>query len=46
MDQPVLSLRKIGKTFPGVRALNGVSIDFYKGEVHGIVGENGAGNPR
>ena len=43
MDQPVLSLRKIGKTFPGVRALNGVSIDFYKGEVHGIVGENGAG---
>ena len=43
MDQPVLSLRHIGKSFPGVRALDDVSVDFYKGEVHAIVGENGAG---
>lgn len=43
MRQPVLSLRHIGKSFPGVRALDDVSIDFCVGEVHGIVGENGAG---
>ncbi|MEG1524791.1 MAG: sugar ABC transporter ATP-binding protein [Clostridia bacterium] len=39
----VLSLQGIGKSFPGVRALDGVSVDFYEGEVHSIVGENGAG---
>ena len=40
---PVLSLRDIVKYFPGVVALNKVSIDFYPGEVHALVGENGAG---
>lgn len=39
----VLSLRDITKSFPGVRALDNVSLDFYEGEVHSIVGENGAG---
>lgn len=43
MAESILSLRHIGKTFPGVRALDDVSVDFLKGEVHGIVGENGAG---
>ena len=43
MEQTVLSLKNISKAFPGVRALNGVTIDFYRGEVHGIVGGNGAG---
>lgn len=43
MEQIVLSLKQIGKSFPGVKALNDVSIDFFKGEVHGIVGGNGAG---
>ncbi len=37
------SLRNIGKTFPGVRALHDVSIDIADGEVLGLVGENGAG---
>jgi ribose transport system ATP-binding protein len=41
--KPVLSLKDIVKLFPGVVALNNVSMDFYPGEVHAIVGENGAG---
>jgi ribose transport system ATP-binding protein len=41
--QIVLSLRNITKTFPGVRALDGITLDFYAGEVHSICGENGAG---
>ena len=39
----VLSLRGITKTFPGVKALDNISLDFYEGEVHSICGENGAG---
>jgi ribose transport system ATP-binding protein len=31
------------KRFPGVTALDSVSIDFHGGEVHAVVGENGAG---
>ena len=41
--KPVLSLRDIRKVFPGVVALDNVSMDFYPGEVHALVGENGAG---
>ncbi|SOD96246.1 monosaccharide ABC transporter ATP-binding protein, CUT2 family [Caenispirillum bisanense] len=40
---PVLSLRGIVKCFPGVRALDGVSLDVRPGEVHVLLGENGAG---
>ncbi len=39
----VLSLKHISKTYPGVKALDDVSISFEKGEVHALVGENGAG---
>jgi len=39
----VLSLEKITKRYPGVLALNNVSIDFLEGEVHALLGENGAG---
>lgn len=40
---PVLSLRGIVKTFPGVRALDGVQLDLYPGQVTALIGENGAG---
>ena len=39
----LLSLKNITKEYPGVRALDNVSISFEKGEVHALIGENGAG---
>lgn len=39
----VLQLRGISKFFPGVRALNAVSLEINRGEVHALCGENGAG---
>jgi ribose transport system ATP-binding protein len=44
MSQEVaLSLKNITKRYPGVVAIDNLSISFYKGEVHALVGENGAG---
>lgn len=40
---PFLSLSGVGKTYPGVVALEGLSMDIVPGEVIGLVGENGAG---
>ncbi|HUX38838.1 MAG TPA: sugar ABC transporter ATP-binding protein [Rectinemataceae bacterium] len=36
-------MSNISKTFPGVRALQGISLDLNEGEVHCLCGENGAG---
>ena len=43
MGKTILELRNITKVYPGVVALNNVSLSFSEGEVHAIVGENGAG---
>ncbi|MBN9346935.1 MAG: sugar ABC transporter ATP-binding protein, partial [Devosia sp.] len=42
-DTPVIEMRNISKSFPGVRALHDVSFSCARGEVHALVGENGAG---
>src|SRR3981081_1229344 len=43
MNAPLLEMKRITKTFPGVKALDGVSLDLNKSEIHALVGENGAG---
>ena len=43
MPEEFLELRNIGKTYPGVTALAGVSLSVKPGEVVGLIGENGAG---
>ena len=43
MAAPLLEVRKLVKSFPGVRALRGVSISLGRGEVLAVIGENGAG---
>ncbi len=42
-SDPILQLRGVGKRFPGVRALQGVSLEIERGEAHVLLGENGAG---
>ena len=39
----ILEMRNICKTFPGVRALQGVDFTLCEGEIHALMGENGAG---
>jgi ABC-type sugar transport system ATPase subunit len=41
--QPMVEVQHISKRFPGVFALDDVSLQFFPGETHAVVGENGAG---
>jgi putative multiple sugar transport system ATP-binding protein len=43
MDDFILEMRSITKTFPGVKALENVSLSVRRGQIHAICGENGAG---
>lgn len=43
MNNLVLEMKNISKEFPGVKALDQVSLDLYEGEVLALLGENGAG---
>ena len=43
MGAPLLEVRDLVKSFPGVRALKGVSLSLDRGEVLAVIGENGAG---
>ena len=40
---PVLEMIGISKAFPGVKALNRVNFRLMPGEVHAVMGQNGAG---
>jgi putative multiple sugar transport system ATP-binding protein len=43
MENIILEMRSITKTFPGVKALDSVNLKVRAGEIHALVGENGAG---
>jgi len=43
LAEPLILVRNLNKSFPGVHALKDVKFDLYPGEVHTLVGENGAG---
>ena len=42
-DSTLLEMKNISKEFPGVKALDGVSLKLRRGTVHALMGENGAG---
>ena len=44
MVSPILSIQNLSKRFGAVIASEDVSIDLYHGEIHGLIGPNGAGN--
>ena len=39
----MLEVREVSKSFPGVKALQDISVQFEDGEIHALLGENGAG---
>ena len=43
MSQALVEIRNITKQFPGVTALQGISFTIREGEIHALIGENGAG---
>src|SRR3954468_19563067 len=43
MNAPLISVQRLCKNFPGVRALHNIRFELLPGEVHAVMGENGAG---
>src|SRR5512138_3440978 len=43
IDDCILTIKGVSKTFPGVNALENVEFTLKRGEIHALVGENGAG---
>ena len=43
INDVILEMKNVSKEFPGVKALSNVSLKFFRGETHALVGENGAG---
>ncbi|WP_022868829.1 sugar ABC transporter ATP-binding protein [Schaalia vaccimaxillae] len=43
MEAPLISVKKISKSFAGVQALKSIDLDIYPGEIHCLAGENGCG---
>jgi len=43
MDAPVVQMKGISKSFPGVAANDNVDFELNRGEIHALLGENGAG---
>ncbi|NLC79288.1 MAG: ATP-binding cassette domain-containing protein, partial [Ruminococcaceae bacterium] len=43
MKDIILEMKEITKEFPGVKALDNVNLQVERGEIHALVGENGAG---
>jgi branched-chain amino acid transport system ATP-binding protein len=43
MDEVLLSARQLTKRFGGLAAVNGVSVDLWRGRIHAVIGPNGAG---
>lgn len=43
MERSLISLRKVSKSYSGIKALSGVDIDAYSSEIHCLLGDNGAG---
>ncbi len=43
MSEKIIELKHISKSFPGIKALDDVHFDLIPGEIHGLMGENGAG---
>src|SRR5262249_16756870 len=43
MNDPILEMRGVSKSFSGIKALRAVDLTVYAGEIHALMGENGAG---
>ena len=43
MEENVIEMRHISKSFPGIKANDDISLTLRKGEIHALLGENGAG---